>query len=126
MVKEVEGGNGKMGARAQWARSTKSPDESVGPFTRPFARLLVLLTYSFAPHCSLCSRAPLRSLVCSLAHFAHSRARGTVNDSMGVFALPVMRTHPMAIFSVFFFSFWTIVHARRLPLFPRFLFSIAS
>ena len=32
-----------------------------------------------APHCTLCSRAPLCSFVCS---FAHSQARGIVNDRM--------------------------------------------
>ena len=41
---------------------------------------LAPLTHSFAPHYSLRSRASLRSLVRSLAHFAHSLARGTVND----------------------------------------------
>ena len=37
-----------------------------------------------APPCSLRSRAPLRSLVRSLAHFAHSLTRGTVNNWMAI------------------------------------------
>ena len=36
------------------------------------------LTHLLATHSLLCPRAPLHSLVCSLAHFAHSLARGTV------------------------------------------------
>ena len=43
----------------------------------------------------LCSRAPLRSLVRLLAHFADSLARGTVNDRMAVYSV--------------FFLFWPIV-----------------
>ena len=66
---------------AQWARSTKNPDVSTGPLPRPFARSLTRLTRSLSPDSSLCSRPPLRSLVCSLAHFAHSLARGKVNFS---------------------------------------------
>ena len=38
------------------------------------------LVCSLAPDCSLHSRPPLHSLVRSLAHFAHSLARGKVND----------------------------------------------
>ena len=48
----------------------------VRSLVRSFTRLL-------APDCSLRSRPPLRSLVRSLAHFAHfahSLARETVND----------------------------------------------
>ena len=41
---------------------------SIGPFAPPFACLLAPLTHSLAPHCSLRSRAPLRSFVRSLAH----------------------------------------------------------
>ena len=51
---------------ALWARLTKHTDWSTGPLARPFARLLALLTRSLAPHYSLCSRAPLRSLAHSL------------------------------------------------------------
>ena len=47
---------------------------STGSLARPFARLLALLTRFLAPDCSLDSRPPLRSLICSLAHFAHSLA----------------------------------------------------
>ena len=57
-------------ARALWARSTKNPDVSTGPLGHPFA-------------CSLTPSTPsVRSLICSLAHFAHSLARGTVNNQM--------------------------------------------
>ena len=41
---------------------------STGPFTRPLAHSLAPLTHSLALHCSLRSRAPLRSVVRSLAH----------------------------------------------------------
>ena len=85
-----------------WARTTKNTDWGTGPLPRPFAR----------------SRPPLRSLVralrcahsfarlpTSLTPFAHSLAHETVNDWM-------------AIFSVFFFSFWPVV-ARCFPLSGR-------
>ena len=42
--------------------------QNTGPFAPPFARLLAPLIHSLALHCSLCSRTPLRSFVCSLAH----------------------------------------------------------
>ena len=57
----------------------QTPDESTGPFVRPFTHLLAPLTCLLAPPCSLRLRTPLRSVVCSLAHFTHSLARGTVN-----------------------------------------------
>ena len=40
---------------------------------------LAQLTRLLAPDSLLCSRPPLRSLVCSLAHFAHYLARGKVS-----------------------------------------------
>ena len=43
-------------------------DVSAGPLARPLTRSLAPLTRLLAPHCSLCSRAPLRSLFRSLAH----------------------------------------------------------
>ena len=52
------------------------PDSSTGPIIRPFPR-----TAHFARALS-CD--PLRSLVCSLAYFTHSLARGTVDDSMAI------------------------------------------
>ena len=67
-----------------WFRSAKNRDVSTGPLARPFAHSLAPLTRSLAPDCSLHSRPPLRSLVRSLAHFAHSLARGTVNDWMAI------------------------------------------
>ena len=63
---------------ALWARSTKNSDCSTGPLAPPFAHSLAPLTSLLAPHYSLRSRASLRSLARSLAHFAHSLARGTV------------------------------------------------
>ena len=74
------------------ALAIQSTDCGTGPLARPFARSLAPLTRSLAPDCSLRSRPPLRSLVRSFAHFAHSLARGTVNDWMD-------------ILSVFFFYF---------------------
>ena len=61
---------------ALWSGTNKNRDVSTGPLARPVARLLAPLTRSLAPDCSL------RSLVCSIAHFAHSLARGTVNNWM--------------------------------------------
>ena len=72
---------------AQWSGTTKNHVVSTGPLTCPFARSLAPLTHLLAPPCLLCSRAPLRSFVCSLAHFAHSLARGTVNDWMAILSV---------------------------------------
>ena len=63
---------------ALWSGTNKNTDVSTGSLARPFARSLAPLTHSLAPDCSLRSRPPLRSLIRSLAHFAHSLARGTV------------------------------------------------
>ena len=62
-----------------WSGTNKNQDISTGPFARPFARSLAPLTHSLAPDCSLCSCPPLRSLLRSLAHSAHSLARGKLN-----------------------------------------------
>ena len=70
-----------------WSITAKNTDCSTGPLARPFARSLAPLTRSLAPDCSLRSRPPLRSLVRSLAHFAHSLARGTVNDWMAILSV---------------------------------------
>ena len=59
-----------------WSKKAKNTDCSNGPLARPFARSLATLTRLLAPDCSLHSRPPLRSLIHSLAHFAHSLARG--------------------------------------------------
>ena len=81
-------------AVALWSRTAKYTDCSTGPLARPFAHSLAPLTRSLATDCSLRSRPPLRSrsLVRSLAHFAHSLARGKGN-------------YWLAILSVFFFHF---------------------
>ena len=66
----------------QWPEKNKNRDVNTRPLARPFARSLAPLTRSLAPDCSLRSHPPLRSLVRSLAHFAHSRGRGNVNFLM--------------------------------------------
>ena len=76
-IVERRRGGGNDGAL--WSGTNKNRDVSTGPLARPFARSPALLTRSLAPDCSLRSRPPLRSLVRSLAHFAHSLARGKVN-----------------------------------------------
>ena len=48
---------------------------------------LAPLTHSIVPPCSLRLCAPLCSLFCSLAHPAHSLARGTVNDRMAIYSV---------------------------------------
>ena len=63
---------------ALWARIIKSTDWSTEPLARPITRSLAPLTRLLLPHYLLCSRAPLRSLFCWLADFAHSLACGTV------------------------------------------------
>ena len=65
---------------ALWSGTNKNRDLSTGPLARPFARSLPPLTRSLAPDCSLRSRPLLRSLDCSLAHFAHSLPGGKVID----------------------------------------------
>ena len=60
-----------------------------------------VLTRSLAPHYSLHLRAPLRSLICLLAHYAHSLAHGKVRDWM-------------AILSVFFFYFGPLCSGAHL------------
>ena len=74
-------------SKVVWSITAKNTDCSTGPLARPFARSLAPLTRSLAPDCSLRSRPPLRSLVRSLAHFAHSLARGTVNDWMAILSV---------------------------------------
>ena len=69
------------------ARITKNPEVNAGPLARPFACLLVPLTCSLILPCLLCSHAPLCSLVCSLAHFTYSLARGTVNDWVNIYCV---------------------------------------
>ena len=76
----------KVPASALWSRMIKNSDVSTEPLARLFAHLLARLT------CSLALPASLRSLT----HYAHSLTRGKVDNQM-------------AIFSVFFFPFWTIV-----------------
>ena len=72
---------------APWSGSTKNRNVSTGPLARAFARLLAPLTRLLAPPYSLCLRTPLRSLARSLTHFAHSRARGKVNDWMAIYSV---------------------------------------
>ena len=72
-------GNGSGKGNALWSGSNKNRDVSTGPLSCPIPRSLAPLTHLLAPDCSLRSRPPLRSLVCSLAYFAHSLARGKEN-----------------------------------------------
>ena len=81
------GGGGSGKGNALWSSTTKNPNKSAGPLTRRFISSLAPLTHLLALPCSLCSHAPLRSLVCSLAHFTHSLARGKVNDWMAVYSV---------------------------------------
>ena len=74
--------SGKM-TTALWLKTAKNTDGSTGPL----ARLLAPLTRSLAADGSLRLRPPLRSLARSLAHFAHSLARGTVNDWMAILSV---------------------------------------
>ena len=87
-----------------WSGTNKNRDVSTGPLARPFARSLALLTRSLAPDCSLRSRPPLRSLFHSLAHFAHSLARGKVNDWMSQNDL-VLSHSAASLVPEFLFSF---------------------
>ena len=89
--KSIEGDEGTVGQNSQdlgrkyWA--SRSSVHSFARTAHSFAgsALLALLahsvalTRSLAPDCLLRSRPPLRSLIRSLAHFAHSLARGKVN-----------------------------------------------
>ena len=65
---------------APWSGSTKNTDISTGPLACPFARSLAPLTHLLALHYLLRTRALLRLL----ALFAHSLARGKVNDWMAI------------------------------------------
>ena len=91
---------------AQWFSTARSRDVSTGPFARPPTLSPAPLTRSLALDCSLCSYPPLRSLVRSLAHFAHFLARGIVNDWM-------------AILSVFFSIFDHSVRAKSINESPK-------
>ena len=70
---EIERAHGELNDKVVDAWST-------GPLARPFARSLAPLTRSLAPHYLLCLRAPLRSLVRSLAHFTPELVRKVVFD----------------------------------------------
>ena len=67
----------------------QTPDESTGPFARPFTHLLAPLTCLLAPPCLLCSlhtrsatlaHSLVHSLILLLAHFTHSLPHGKVFD----------------------------------------------
>ena len=72
-----QGGSTSECVNAQRTSSTKNPNVSIGPLARPFARSLAPLTHSLVPHYSLRSRA----------RFAHSFARGKVNDWMAIYSV---------------------------------------
>ena len=94
--------SGKM-IGAQWARSTKNPDVSTGPFARPFSCSLAPLTGSLAPPCLLCSRAPLRSAALRCAHWL---ARSLTLLAPSLVGQWLIRW----LFILCFFLFWPIVH----------------
>ena len=75
-----------------WSRKIKNPDLSSGPLVLPFAHLFAPFTRLLAAPCSLCSRAPLHSLVRSFARSLTSSlvvlARGTVNDWIANLSVP--------------------------------------
>ena len=83
-----------------WSRTAKNTDCSNGPIARPFGRLLALLTRLLVLDGTLCSHPLLRSLVRSLAHFAHSLAHGTVNDWMAIYSVFSILAH--SAFTYFF------------------------
>ena len=76
---------------ALWARITKSTDWSTGPLAHPFAHSLAPLTRSLAPHYSLFSRAPLRSLTSLTTSLVGKWMIGWLSN-------------------LFFFLFWPIMH----------------
>ena len=81
VIGKVRDGGDRAG-EAQWSGTAENRDVSTEPFARPFAPLLAPLTRSLTPRCSLRLHAPLLSLVRSLAHLTHSRARGKVYNLM--------------------------------------------
>ena len=74
----------KLRRRKESTGVQNSQDWSTGPFARLSPCLLAPLTRLLAPPNSHCLSALLRSLICSLANFAHSLACGTVNDQMTI------------------------------------------
>ena len=78
---------------------------STGPLAHLLAHSLALLTHSLAPHCLLRSRILVRSLICSLAHFAHCRARGKEIFYNEMNALITYRFNPLCPGRTFFFLF---------------------
>ena len=61
--RESEGGK-----KVLWSRRNKNCNVSTWSLACMFAHSPAPLTHSLATHCLLCSCAPLRSFVCSLAH----------------------------------------------------------
>ena len=78
------------GGGALWSETNKNRDVSTGPLVRPFART----AHSFACSGLLASLAPSAALTRSLAHFAHSLARGTVNDWMPILSVFFLYSGP--------------------------------
>ena len=75
---------------AWWFRTAEYRDASIGSFAQPLAHSIASLPNSLAPHCSLRSRVPLRSLVFSLSC---SRAHGKVSDHIFKSHLQVVLNH---------------------------------
>ena len=87
---------------AQWIKTAKNWDGSTGPIARSFARSLAPITYSLAPHCSLCSRAPLRSFVRSFVHSLTPKLVGNMGFDVGfnVSKRPVVLSHSASADSI--------------------------
>ena len=67
--------------------TVKNTDFYTWPLAYPFAHSLAPLTRSLIQDYSLRSHFPLRSLIRSLAHFAHFLTCGTVNDWMAILSV---------------------------------------
>ena len=66
----------QMGVNLECTMVQNDQESSTGPVVRLFAYLLPPLSHSLALFCSLRSRTPLRSFICSLAHsITHSLTR---------------------------------------------------
>ena len=84
------------------------------------------LTRSIAPHYSPRLRASRRSFVRSLAHFAHSLARGTLNDWMAILSVFFLFSTIVPPFSVSFTPLSFLLVFLLWPLFFPFLFYFST
>ena len=80
------------GGNPQWFRSAKNQDVSTGLLACPFA----CAAHSFACSTLLALLARSAALIRSLARFAHSLARGKVNDWMSQNYLVLSHSAPVS------------------------------